>query len=1121
MPVLRIEAVGAQVALRYEPAEGAPLAAQIPFEFRQTPQQREDIRWYLEDYVRYPHDPAPVIAARIEQHMAEQGALLFAALFGASEESRAIWQAAKPGLTKTRVEIASVDTDIPWEFLREGENATPIALTALSFVRTPPEAPSGQPAARPRPEPLRILLAICRPARGADVPFRSVAGRLIQGLRRADTPCECRVLRPPTFERLRQELFEAREDGRPYDIVHFDGHGVYLDQTAQALNQRPDPRRMRGYLVFETEDGEEQHINGALMGQVLQESETPILLLNACRSAHAEPAGQPGDSTTAGQQQPFGSLAQEVSARGLVGVVAMRFNIFVETAATFVEQLYAGLTAGGTLGEAVAAARRSLAENPIRTAGDHPRSVQDWCVPEVYEVRPWSIGARPAAETVALSILHDLPASPETGFVGRDIALIEIDRALDSHAAVLLHGLVGSGKTAAAAEFARWYSLTGGIKGPVIFVPLGQHKSFAKTLADARLQDLESVLWICDGSERLTSLEDRRDFVELIRSARQAKIKLVITSRNAERSWIAEDAAHRILLGPITVPDCADLVGLLIKARGAGIEGEALGPLIPFSFGNPMTLAGLVDQAIREGVSTPEQCRAFVERLRADGFGGQEGQALRPVAEAVTAPLAAFGEQEQIVLSLLCLFREYVNYEFFCLMGGGSAQPKPDWGLDVLSGLSFEGAKDLLERAADQGLLVRMGGVYYAIHPALCWAFQPLCARFPSDKIERAYVKTYVLFSRNFNAQLAQGNNVVLRSFGIEQPNLHRARRLAQQHGWWEDEIAIARGLMKFLEMSQRTKEFSQLALELFCLVVDPQTNVVRPGREGFFPTIMEHLATVAENDRDWNTAEILLGRAIDHNRPRLAARRLRPEDDPGEARLLVSELALELFRRGQIRYRRRDPHCLDDYLESIDLCQRAGLGNQAANAALDAGTGYLRLQSVRDLDAAEQWYLRACEWFDRRDSLGQAKCCIQLAAVAQERFAEAQTKEAALEALQSANSYSFRALSLLPEIAVQERAICHSRLGANLRYLGELAASLEHSQEAMRLYDQYGDVSLGADARLDVANLLMEQGRYEQSADYVREAIRQFKSLGGGAAASVAEAEQRLAWIEAKLREG
>jgi hypothetical protein len=35
------------------------------------------------------------------------------------------------------------------------------------------------------------------------------------------------LLIPPTFPALQQELTRASKAGQPYDVVHFDGHGIY------------------------------------------------------------------------------------------------------------------------------------------------------------------------------------------------------------------------------------------------------------------------------------------------------------------------------------------------------------------------------------------------------------------------------------------------------------------------------------------------------------------------------------------------------------------------------------------------------------------------------------------------------------------------------------------------------------------------------------------------------------------------------------------------------------------------------------------------------------------------------------------------------------------------------
>ena len=44
--------------------DGARRTAESTFAFSLPPQDEEDLRWYLEDFLQYPQDPAPTIAAR-------------------------------------------------------------------------------------------------------------------------------------------------------------------------------------------------------------------------------------------------------------------------------------------------------------------------------------------------------------------------------------------------------------------------------------------------------------------------------------------------------------------------------------------------------------------------------------------------------------------------------------------------------------------------------------------------------------------------------------------------------------------------------------------------------------------------------------------------------------------------------------------------------------------------------------------------------------------------------------------------------------------------------------------------------------------------------------------------
>src|ERR1039458_1359986 len=96
------------------------------------------------------------------------------------------------------------------------------------------------------------------------------------------------------------------------------------------------------------------------------------------------------------ETRAFGSLAQEVMDAGAAGVVAMRYNVFVDTAAQFMAELYGRLAQGDALGEAASFARKQLHDQPLRGIAFDPRPLQDWMVPVVFEAEPVALFPRRA-----------------------------------------------------------------------------------------------------------------------------------------------------------------------------------------------------------------------------------------------------------------------------------------------------------------------------------------------------------------------------------------------------------------------------------------------------------------------------------------------------------------------------------------------------------------------------------------------------------------------------------------------------------------------------------------------------------------------------------------------------
>ncbi|MEO8497669.1 MAG: CHAT domain-containing protein, partial [Planctomycetota bacterium] len=680
--------------------EGGGLARQTAvatFGYSLLPQQREDLRWYLEDYLQYPHAPAPTVAARIEGDLQQLGTDLFKHVFQSDDDTRDLWATLRQKLDETRVEISTSVAEaasIPWELIRDPRTDTPLALRATAFVRSHSQA--AQPPELPRKEagPIRILLVICRPSGDDDVPFRSVATQLIKGLGdQAGDLFQLDVLRPATFERLSLALRQAKAARQPYHVVHFDGHGMYAELPDSSSAVRwlkrlipvvlSGPRTgQHGYLLFE-KPGHETNmelVDGPTLGKLLVETDVSLLVLNACRSAHAEAPTQPESNASENvheQVRAFGSLAQEVMDAGVVGVVAMRYNVYVVTAAQFVADMYATLVEGRSLGEAVSRGRKQLAANPNRTISFDPRPLQDWCVPIVYEAAaielfPQRTAAAPqitihsgGSATERGSLDSRLPRPPDVGFFGRDETLLALDRAFDTQRIVLLYAYAGSGKTSTAAEFARWYSLTGGVHGPVLFTsfetptPLPRvldriGEIFGATLEqsgvhwltleddqrrDIALQVLKQVpvLWIWDNVEPIMGLssfngkpqaiaseneatytpDERQALADFLRDAKQTQAKILLTSRREERAWLQE-LPCRIAVPEMPMQERVQLARALAERHNRRlIEVDDWRPLLRFTQGNPLTITVLVGQALRDGLKTRDQITAFVDQLRA------------------------------------------------------------------------------------------------------------------------------------------------------------------------------------------------------------------------------------------------------------------------------------------------------------------------------------------------------------------------------------------------------------------------------------------------------------------------------------------------------------------------
>ena len=320
----------------------------------------EELRWYLEDYLRAPfgvyEDRGPGVAARL----ASWGQAVFGAVFGPGPARDAYqrMRARPAGVQVVFRSGAAPLLGLPWELMRDPARELPLALDAgvAGIDRSLPTAELGA----------AFDVAGERSVAGADgdqpsvpgaadVGFRMIARPLLERLEAVRGRVDLVVLRPPTLDALAASLAEAADAGEPFQVVHFDGHGVLAGRRAAGSGAPGmyQDTESEGVLVFQTADGGRDPVPASRVAQVLAAARVPVVVLNACQS------GAVGKQLEA-------AVATRLLHGGAASVVAMAYSVYAVAAAEFMAAFYERLFAGDTVSAAVTAGRQRLFRHPGR-----------------------------------------------------------------------------------------------------------------------------------------------------------------------------------------------------------------------------------------------------------------------------------------------------------------------------------------------------------------------------------------------------------------------------------------------------------------------------------------------------------------------------------------------------------------------------------------------------------------------------------------------------------------------------------------------------------------------------------------------------------------------------------
>ncbi len=1002
-----------------------------------------DLRWYLEDYLRAPFGVWEDRGPRLEAALAGWGQAVFSSVFGSGPARDAyvkvrarrgpaelVFRSASPGLL-----------GLPWELMRDPDRPTPLALDLAGVSRSLPSGQLAETVEVPGGK-LRVLMVISRPRGTRDVGYQMIARPLLRRLEAVRGEVDLVVLRPPTLDALAETLTEATAQGEPFQVVHFDGHGVLQGPEAE------------GALVFQRPRGGADLVSAAKVALVLKAAQVPVVVLNACQS------GAIGKDLEA-------AIATRLLAEGTASVVAMAYSVYAVAAAEFMAAFYERLFAGGPVSAAVTAGRQRMFTSNGRPSPKGDLPLADWVVPVHYLRRDVSFPQACTRRGTPLSLDAQLDklrrAAPDADgagelapvgtFTGRDALYYQLEVAARLQRVVVLYGQGGTGKTELAKAFGRWWRDTGGVTEPrFVFVHsfepgvatfgldgvidqvglrlFGQDFALRDT-ADRRAV-VENVLaehrmlLIWDSFETVASMPDpmaatrplgedeRRELADFLdRLAAGGRSAVLITSRTTE-DWLGD--VRRIEVGGLTSREADEYAGYLLEPYPAAAPRRArraFGELMEWLDGHPLSMRLILPWLDK---AEPE---ALLAGLRgATPLPGRQGTKESRTTSLPASVSYSFDHLRDVTRRLLpavCLFHAVAVADVLVAFSQVRGAP------GRFRGMTKQHWVEALDDATRVGLLTDLGGSMYRIHPALPgylaaeWRREdPENHDAVRDAATEALLAAHAaqarwLFGRSGKARLA---DVVI---GLERRTLGSLLGYALDHGLWANALAIAVVLNTYWTARDLNEEADAWADRARLAIEDPDgapPQLSTPegllwmhfvGRQAERQLVRHHLD---DSERTYQQILFMLqAQPASRHQQLLCAEcfqylgrvaqlrgRLDEAEDWHRKSLAIKEVlgdepgsADTYWQLGLVaQYRGLMNEAEDWYRKSLAILRELGNKPGMANSYHQLGR-VAQLQG--HLDAAEDWYREALAILrELGDKPNIARTCHQLGCVAEDR---------------------------------------------------------------------------------------------------------------------------------------
>ncbi|MBN1487876.1 MAG: tetratricopeptide repeat protein, partial [Anaerolineae bacterium] len=406
------------------------------FQHNATQQLHRNLLWLLDRSAMDPEEtlPGSLMASDMidENQLIRYGQRLYGYLFGDGKVLKNFLNTNPNYSDQAHIVLALYPKavtlwSLPWEYLHDGEKFVNLE-GRLHLSRVLGELDTL--ATSKTPGPLRILIIISNPEDQEVVDAERELTLIQESLN--DLRATGQVIVDYADE-ANIEVLKATLKRQRYHILYYIGHATY---------QR---KRQRGFLCFETLNGQTDLIDAQQLAPLLNDKGMPqMLILN------------PSQNSGRNAKDAFDNIATELLQANIPTILAMQAGLVDESAIELIRVLFTKLAQGATVSQAVQQVRKALHDLDDERTPYEQRF--DWGIPMLYQRTKSMQLIDPGTPIIAQNIsgrhIWNTTALPLPATLGgRQAELYAAREAIKQHIpALALQGITGMGKSALAAR---------------------------------------------------------------------------------------------------------------------------------------------------------------------------------------------------------------------------------------------------------------------------------------------------------------------------------------------------------------------------------------------------------------------------------------------------------------------------------------------------------------------------------------------------------------------------------------------------------------------------------------------------------------------------------------------